>query len=191
METEASRVSGFSAGRSLARRRRSRRSRASDAACAARAADGRRHRSRCAGRSAHPRTRGPAGQADLCRQARRQAIGAAGRYQRAPDRARPDAAARAAPQGRRSLCVRARRRGSVGADARRHSIPDHPGHHVGIGGCRTGRHSRDHARYQPCCHPDGGQPRRRTARPSPSGRSWRGSGNRSSSTCRWRTCPTS
>src|ERR1700683_5179141 len=59
---------------------------------------------------------GPQGPLGFGGQARRQAVGDPGRHQRAPGQPGARRAPRAAAQGRRSLRVRARRRGSDDAD---------------------------------------------------------------------------
>ena len=78
----AQRRSRAGTGPCLARRRRAGRSRAPDPRCACRAHPGRRDRPRRAGRSARAGARGAACAARIRRQARRQAVGDAGRYSR-------------------------------------------------------------------------------------------------------------
>ncbi len=91
-----------------------------DARRARRPGAGRRDRARRAGRRPRAGARRRAGAARICRQARRQAVGHAGRHQPAPRRAGARRRARAAAQGRRSVRVRPRRRGSADACRRRH-----------------------------------------------------------------------
>ena len=64
----------------------------------------------------------PQARTGIRRQARRPALGAAGRHHRAADRTGARAQARAAAQGRRPLHVRPRRRGGDRARRRRHSL---------------------------------------------------------------------
>ena len=54
-----------------------------------------------------------------------------------------------AAQGRRSLHVRARRRGGRGAGPRRHQVPHRAGHFLGARRARLCRHSGDASRHQP------------------------------------------
>ena len=90
--------------------------------------------------------------ARICRQARRQAVGDPGRYQRAAGRAGARGPARAAAQGRRSLRVRPRRRGGDDARGGGHSLPHHSRRHRRACGARGRGHSGDAARHQPRRH---------------------------------------
>ena len=91
---------------------------------------------------------GPQSAARIRRQARRQAVGDASRYQPAPGRAGARRQARVAAQGRRSIRVRPRRRRGDGACRRRRAVPRHSRRHrwpCGIGG---GGDPGDAARHQ-------------------------------------------
>ena len=106
------RDAGAAARPRLARRRRAGRSRPADAARRQRARPGRHRGPRRPGRPARPRIRATRRRAHLRRQARRQALGPAGRHHRAPDhpRAAPAAACCASRAATRSSSAAAARR---------------------------------------------------------------------------------
>ena len=110
------------------------------------------------------RARGLEGRARIRGQARRQAFAEPARHQLAADRAREARQESASPQGRRSLRLRARRRGSAGARQGRREVSRRSG--------RDGRHRRpclcghsgDGARDESRAHPCDRSSRRRGAR---------------------------
>ena len=144
----APRLSRDRARHGLAGRRRAGRSGPADPARRARARAGRRDPARCAGRARDPgalRSRGPPRGG---RQAGRPEEPEAARDQPAPDRARAPGPAGRAPQGRRSLGVRARRRGGAGARGGRRAVPHRAGRHRRLRRARLCRHPGDPSR--PC-----------------------------------------
>ena len=115
------------------------------------------------------------------RQARRPPVGAAGRHLRRLDRTRAQRQARAAPQGRRPVHVRPRRRGGDRAGRGRRSLSHHSRRDRGARG--AGRRRRSRRRCAASIRPSSSPPAMRRSRIS-TGRRWPAPGSRSSST--WR-----